>query len=126
LLAVGGFTATSFTNVTYITGQEGTLTTGGAVANAAQGLSYLETGVGSRICGSVFSDQGGTLALLQSFDGVNWDIANNIAVTANTVNAGINQEVIAPYLSYLYSNGTVAQTVLRLHLRVFSNGRQGA
>ncbi len=125
LLAYQGITSTYFTNVTYITGQPGTLITGGAVTNASQAY-YIETGVASRIAGSIFSDQAGSLAILQSFDGVNWDIGNVIEVTANTVNAGINQETIAPFLTFLYSNGATAQDVFRFHVRVFGNGRQGA
>lgn len=125
LLSYTGTTSTTFTGVDYISGQSGALATGAAVTNPQVNFGLM-TGVASRITGSIFSDQAGTLAILQSFDGINWDIGNNIAVAANTVNTGINQETIAPYLAFLYSNGTSAQGAFRVHIRVFGNGRQGA
>jgi hypothetical protein len=125
LVSYQGLTSTSFTNVKYISGQAGTLATGGSVVNATQEY-FVMTGVASRITGSIYSDQGGTLTIIESFDGVNWDIGNTITVTAGTVGSGINQETIAPYLAFLYSNGAAAQGVFRFHIRVFGNGRQGA
>jgi hypothetical protein len=125
LLAYQGITSTTFTGVTYVSGQPGTLATGAAVTSATQDY-YICTGVASRLTGSIFSDQAGTLAILQSFDGVNWDLANTFAVVANTVNSGIDQETIAPYVSFLYSNGSTTQGVFRFHMRVFGNGRQAA
>lgn len=123
-LSYTGTTATTFTGCVYLTGQSGVIPAGGAITNPQTNF-YIMAGVASRICGSVYSDQAGTLAILQSFDGYNWDLANNVAVAALTVNGGIDQEVIAPFISFLYSNGPAAQGAFRLHVRLFGNGRQG-
>lgn len=128
-LSYTGTTSTSFTGVVFLSGQTGTLSTGGAVTSP-KATPPISTGVADMISGSIYSDQGGTLEILQSFDGINWDIKDSYTVAAATVNPsnfipdGIT--VVAPYMMFLYTNGTTAQNVFRFHVRLYSTGRQGA
>ncbi len=125
LLGYTGTTATSFTGCVFLSGQNGTVAVGAAVANP-QASFNVATGTADHVCGSVYSDQSGTLTILGSFDSYNWDIASTVAVTGGTINAGIDQNVIAPYMAFLYTNGATAQNTFRFHVRVYGSGRQGA
>jgi hypothetical protein len=82
------------------------------------------TGIASRIAGSCFSQLGGTLVVEQSFDGVHWDDQTSYTIAANTVNAGIDQDVLAPFLRISYTNtaGSTDSTI-RIFFRIFGGGR---
>lgn len=67
----------------------------------------------SVVSGTVFADQTGTAYVDQSWDNVNFDVSDSIAVTANT-GAKINVNVAAPYARVRYVNSTTAQTVFRI------------
>jgi hypothetical protein len=93
-------------------------------ANQSITIGPIQTGVASKVAGSVYSDQGGVLIVQQSFDGGNnWDIANTIDVEAATVNSGIDVDVIAPTLQFTYTNGGTNQETLRIFVRVFGSDR---
>jgi hypothetical protein len=87
------------------------------------------TGTCSKIAVSAFSDAAGSLAVQQSFDGVNWDIGKNgstttvLTVLASATNDGLLLDVTAPYMRLVYTNGSDDNTILRIYARVYGNGR---
>lgn len=87
------------------------------LAAAAVDLSdFIEVNQLSRLCGTVYADQGGTLQIEFSNDGTNVDYVRTIAVSASdTANSAWDQMVIAPYVRFRYTNGAVQQTVYRFH-----------
>lgn len=70
----------------------------------------------SRLHGTVFADQGGTLNLHFSGDGVNTDYTRTISVGASDkVNSAWDQLVIAPYVKFEYINGSTIQGAYRFY-----------
>lgn len=67
----------------------------------------------SRITGTCFADQAGTLYVDQSSDGTNWDVIDSWAVSANA-GIGFTVELVGRYVRIRYVNGTNAQSVFRL------------
>lgn len=90
-------------------------------ANGTVTIGPYETFRAQNITGSVFSDQGGTLKVEQSFDNQNWDISSSITVTGGQ-GQGFSFPVEAPYFRATYTNGGVDQTVFRLFIRSFQSG----
>lgn len=90
------------------------------LANASITVGALQAATEGQLVGTVQSDQVGVLNIDQSFDGQNWDVTNQINVTAAT-GAGqgieINQSVFAPFVQIRYTNGGTNQTYLRLFVR---------
>jgi len=68
----------------------------------------------SRITGSVFADQPGTLYIEQSPDNSNWDVSESIAVDAGA-GQGFSKELVARYVRVRYVNGATAQSTFRLY-----------
>lgn len=66
-----------------------------------------------RIVGTAFADQAGTLYVDWTWDGVNFDGRNSIAVNASTPTP-YSFDVHAPFARIRYTNGATAQTVFRL------------
>jgi len=99
----------------------GPFTTSALVANGTYTSSTVTTNGFSRITGSVFADQPGTLNVQQSPNGTNWDVVSSFSVSANT-GLGFSVELVCPYVRINYVNGATAQTVFRLYsfLRRFS------
>lgn len=71
----------------------------------------------TQITGSVYSDQPGTLTISQSGDGTNWDLTTVYNVPANT-GVGIELDALEQFIRVTYTNGGVAQTVIRLYLNL--------
>jgi hypothetical protein len=70
----------------------------------------------SRLHGTVFADQGGTLNIHFSGDGVNIDYTRTISVGASDkVNSAWDQLVIAPYVKFEYINGSTIQGAYRFY-----------
>lgn len=98
-------------------------TTGNAplTANQAITIGPFQTGTSSKVGGSVFADQPGTLWVEQSFDGgQNYDISQAFTVVASTAQT-IDIDVIAPIARIRYTNGATNQGALRVFLRAFGN-----
>jgi hypothetical protein len=76
--------------------------------------SVAITNGGTRLTGTVFTDQDGTLLVEQSPDGFNWDASTSIAVTGG-VGLGWSVDIIAPWVQLVYNNGDTAQTIFRLY-----------
>lgn len=87
------------------------------LAAAAEDLGeFIEVNQLSRLCGTVYADQGGTLQIEFSNDGTNVDYIRTIAVSASdTANSAWDQMVIAPYVRFRYTNGSVEQTAYRFY-----------
>jgi hypothetical protein len=92
----------------------------------------IETGVATKIAGSVYSDQNGTFEVQQCFDYWLPGNATNSSphfdvVASYTVDGGtpvtIDEDVIAPVLQIVYTNGGTAQDHLRIFCRVFGTNR---
>ena len=75
---------------------------------------YSTAGYG-KIVGTVFSDQDGTLLIGQSPDGTNIDCISTFYIFANGA-YGFVVDVVAPYFSVKYENGSQAQSVFRLYV----------
>lgn len=70
----------------------------------------------SRLHGTVYADQGGTLQIEFSNDGTNIDYVRTIAVSAaDTANSAWDQMVIAPYVRFRYTNGASDQAAYRFY-----------
>lgn len=102
-------------------------------ANGVATIGPIQTGIATRIAGSVFADVAGSCAVQQCFDywlpgnQVNptphWDCVDTIVVALNTPTK-IDVDVIAPVCQVVYTNGAGAQTShFRLFIRVFSVNR---
>ena len=68
-----------------------------------------------KIVGTVYSDQDGILLVGQSPDGTNIDCISTFYISANG-EYGFVVDVVAPYFSVKYINGSVAQNVFRLYV----------
>ncbi len=68
----------------------------------------------SRITGSVYANEAGTLNVEQSADGTNWDISSTFTVSAS-VGEGFSVELVCPNVRLNYANGATAQTAFRLY-----------
>lgn len=91
-------------------------------ANEELKLETLQTDRAQYIVGSVFSDQGGTVFIEQSFNGgENWDISNSHTVVAKE-GQGFKQEVLAPLVRIRYTNGATKQGEFRLYVRTVAEG----
>lgn len=109
-------------------------TTGQAplAGNGTTTIGPLLTGVASKVAGSCFSDQAGTLKVQQSFDYLtsggtvnpspSWDVTQSYTITANTPQT-IDIDVVAPFLQVVYTNGATPQGHLRIFIRVFGVNR---
>jgi hypothetical protein len=65
------------------------------------------------VSGSVYSDQSGTFNIEFSGDGVNFDAVYSISVVGGT-GQGFAQQIILPYVRFVYVNGSSDQTAFRL------------
>lgn len=79
------------------------------------------TNLADRITGVIFSDQIGVLKVEQSGNGTDWDLAEDINITASA-GAKFSVELVAPYVRLQYTNGTTAQTAFRIYSRFSSAG----
>lgn len=97
-------------------------------------IGPVETGVDTRVAGSVFCDVAGTVQVQQTFEdpSVNsglghWDIVQFPGGTPGTVTAGagllIDQDVIAPFLRVVFTVGAAPTGHLRLFVRTFGMNR---
>lgn len=97
----------------------------GTNANLAANGVYVSpvyvTDRADQISGSVFSDQGGTIFIEQSGDGLNWDISTDYAVTASD-GKGFSEALYMPYVRVRYVNGGTNQGAFRLFARFTSAG----
>src|SRR5690242_4413699 len=57
----------------------------------------------ARVTGTCFSDQSGSLQILQSPDGTNFDYSTTVAVTANT-GVAFSVEIVAPWVQIKFTN----------------------
>jgi hypothetical protein len=85
-------------------------------------LGPMQTDRAQVVAGSVYSDQAGVLMVQQSFDGINWDIADTIDVTAATVSGGFMVNILAPTIQLTYTNGGANQGTFRLFARTYATG----
>ena len=108
------FTDNSGRQITYNERVAGPSTTSALAASGSYTSSSVSTAGFSRITGSTFADQAGTLNVQQSPDGTNWDIVSSFSVSANT-GTGFSVELVCPYVRLYYVNGATAQTVFRLY-----------
>jgi len=92
----------------------GPYTTTALAASGSYTSSSIITNGHSRITGSVFADQAGTLNVQQSSDGTNWDVVSSFSVLASA-GTGFSVELVCPYVRLNYVNGATAQTVFRLY-----------
>jgi hypothetical protein len=92
----------------------GPSTTTALGASGTYTSSSVSTQGFSRITGSVFADQPGTLNVQQSPDGTNWDVVSSFSVSANA-GTGFSVELVCSYVRLNYVNGATAQTVFRLY-----------
>lgn len=67
------------------------------------------------VCGTCFSDVGGTLYVEFSSNGINWDGAEMTAYAAGD-QVGFLVECLAPYVRVRFVNGAIAQATFRLYL----------
>jgi hypothetical protein len=86
-------------------------------ADATFTSSSFETAGYGKIVGSVFADQPGTLHVDQSNDETNWDSRSTFSISANTA-TGFVVDVVGNYARIVYENGSTAQTVFRLYVRL--------
>jgi hypothetical protein len=93
-------------------------------ANASITIGPMQAGIALRIAGSVYSDQNGTLYVQQSFDMQNWDISTQYNVTGGNSTL-VDEDVIAPWVQLVYTNGPTAQNTMRLFCRAFSVNARG-
>jgi len=70
----------------------------------------------SKVLGSAYADQAGTLKVQMSADGVNVDHEESIDIAAATPGGGFVVDLILPYVRLEYTNGGVAQTEFRCNL----------
>lgn len=85
-------------------------------AAAVDASGFINVASLSRLHGMVFADQGGTLKIYFSGDGVNTDYTRTISVAASdTANSAWDQLVIAPFVKFEYTNGSAPQTVFRFY-----------
>ncbi len=96
-------------------------TTNTLAAGASITLGPKQTDRHDNLVGTVFSDQGGTLFIEQSPEGINWDVSRSIAVAGGT-GQGFSEGLYAPFVRLRYVNGATAQTVFRLYSRFGSAG----
>jgi hypothetical protein len=96
-----------------VNGQE-TVWTGTALTGVASSIAISATGLG------------GLLTVEQSFDGLNWNIAQAYEVPAAS-GEGILQQVIGPFLRLVYENtsGGLDDTV-HISARIFGSDRVAA
>ena len=92
-------------------GSNGTYKTSGQVAANGE---FVRVNGYSRVVGTVFADQAGTLNIDWSSDGQNVDYTDTVAVSAST-KTKFSLEVVAPYASVRYVNGASAQGTFRLY-----------
>lgn len=71
----------------------------------------------TKIVGSVYADQAGTIYIEQSADRDNWDVSTSYAVLAED-GKGIDEEILLPYVRVRYVNGDTDQTEFRLNVQV--------
>lgn len=95
----------------------------GSDANYASDYTSLSklADTADSVTGSIFSNQAGTLYVEQSGDGTNWDIADSIAVTANT-GAKISIALLLPYVRLRFHPTGAAPTTLRVFANLASAG----
>lgn len=67
----------------------------------------------SQVVGSVFANQAGTLSIQQSYDQSNWDISSDYSIPISD-GKGFQEDIVAPFLKVVYTNGPIAQTQFRL------------
>ena len=94
------------------------LTTTALAANA----SFTSSAVDRRyrthrtVVAHAFADQAGTLYIEQSPNGTNWDLVENVALSANA-GVALVTVVESRYIRFRYVNGATAQTIFRLAKR---------
>lgn len=71
--------------------------------------------------GIAFSDQGGTLLVDQSSDGVNWDVSDSFTITGGTGKEFLVQ-LYGPYWRLRYTNGGTDQTAFRISATTQAGG----
>lgn len=101
-------------------------------ANGVATLGPIEVGGSSRLAGSVYADQAGTMLVQQTFDywstgGIpnptpHWDVTQSFTIVATTPQT-IDVDVIAPVVQIVYTNGATPITSdLRIFLRAYGPG----
>lgn len=90
-------------------------------ANEVYTTGSLNTDRADSITGSVWADQAGTLYIEQSPDGQNWDISEEVTVTAGD-GQGFSKSLYGPYVRLRYVNGGTDQGAFRLYSRFGSAG----
>lgn len=86
-------------------------------ANASIPVMTLQANSSGQLVGTVISDQPGNLNIDQSFDGTNWDVTNQVAVTGGT-GSEISETLFAPFVQVRFTNtGASTQSYLRIFLR---------
>lgn len=71
----------------------------------------------TRITGSVYADQPGTLLVEQGGDGTAWDIQDTIDIPAG-IGIPIDIPVLSQFFQVTYTNGATAQTTFRLYVDI--------
>jgi len=85
-------------------------------ANGTVTSGNISTAYASKVTGTVYADQPGTLYIDWSSDGgTNWDGCDTIPVSAGTPTT-IFLDVKTPTMRVRYVNGATAQTVFRLYV----------
>ena len=93
-----------------------TTTALGASASFTSGSDDLNYRGHRTVVAHAFADQAGTLYIEQSPNGTNWDLVENVALSAN-VGVALVTVVESRYIRFRYVNGATAQTIFRLAKR---------
>ena len=86
------------------------------LANETTGTTFMPCRHFSRLQGTCFADQGGTLYIDFSGDGSNVDYTRTLSISANdTATSAWDQLIPSPYVRFRYTNGAVAQGAFRFY-----------
>jgi hypothetical protein len=85
--------------------------------NASTNSGWIPCTQLTRLEGSCFADQAGTLLIEFSDDGVNVDYRRTIAIAASDLANSAWDQLIPghPYVRFTYTNGAVAQGIFRFY-----------
>lgn len=79
-------------------------------------IGTIQTEKSEKIAGSIYSEEGGTLYIQQSFDGTHWDISTEKSISAATA-VSFEVSIIAPTAQVKFVNGSTQTKEFRLFVR---------
>lgn len=80
----------------------------------------LQSDLSDRVVGIVFSDVAGTLHIMQSINGTDWDVDSSYPISAAD-GSGFSEEIVGPYYRITFVPGSNG-AVFRLAARTSSAG----